>query len=357
MSRRREHLSVIGSGGLGDIGLHIVSLKLHSVVDLLADLLGEGQLDSGAGRGGDNSDALLNNSDALLDLGDGDAGLRDDILAGDDGQVDGLVDAHLLGLGVGNSDGGLDGGDDGDVVASLLGDLLAVVVAVAVISVSGGGLAHGHHLDVALLVEADLDSLGVGLLGLLGVLVDTDLVVDHLGGLGADGGGHGIAHLHIDDLLDGQLHVGALSGEGGCADLGGLDHINNAAVVLGGLIGVGGGVIGGRGVVGGGGVVDSVVSGGVVDSVVSHDRGGVVDGVNWGVMDSVSHGGMDGVSHDGSGVMHSVGGVVSDTVTGSSEMGEGSEGNVSLGGGESQGEEGGQAESLNIEKVQLLPSV
>ena len=118
--------------------------------------------------------------------------------------------------------------------------------------------------------------------------------------------------------------------------------------MLRGLIGVGGGVIGGRGVVGGGGVVDSVVS---------HDRGGVVDGVNWGVMDSVSHGGMDGVSHDGSGVMDSVGGVVSDTVTGSSKMGEGSEGNVSLGGGESQGEEGGQAESLNIEKVQLLPSV
>ena len=206
MSRRREHLSVIGSGGLGDIGLHIVSLKLHSVVDLLADLLGEGQLDSGAGRGGDNSDALLNNSDALLDLGDGDAGLRDDILAGDDGQVDGLVDAHLLGLGVGNSDGGLDGGDDGDVVASLLGDLLAVVVAVLVVSVAGGGLADGDHLGVALPGEGDGDGLGGGGDNLLAVGVDTDLVVNNLNTLTAHGAGHRVALLDINDLLDGDLN-------------------------------------------------------------------------------------------------------------------------------------------------------
>ena len=333
-TRRREHLSVIRSGGLGDVGLHIVGLKLHSVVDLLADLLGEGELDGGAGGGGDHGDALLDNSDALLNLGDDDAGLRDNILAGDDGQVNGLVDADLLGLGVGNGDSRLDGGDDGDVVASLLGDLLAVVVAVAVISVSGGGLAHSHHLDVALLVEGDLDSLGVGLLGLLGVLVHADLVVDHLGGLGADGGGDGVALLNIDDLLDGKLHVGALSSEGRGADLSGLDHIDNAAVVLGGLIGIGGGV------------VDSV------DRGVVHNWGSVVDSVDRGVMDSVDRcvmhgvdrGVMDGVSQDRGGVR----GVVSNTVTGASEVGEGGEGNISLGGGKSQGEESGQAESLEI---------
>ena len=333
-----EHLSVIRSGGLGDVGLHIVGLKLDSVVDLLADLLGEGQLDGGAGGGGDHGDALLNNSDSLLDLGDGDASLRDDILAGDDGEVDGLVDADLLGLGVGNGDGGLNRGDDGDVVASLLGDLLAVVVAVAVVSVSGGGLAHGHHLDVALLVEGDLDGLGGGLLGLLGVLVHADLVVDHLGGLGADGGGDGVAHLDIDDLLDGQLHISTLGGEGGGADLSGLDNINNAAVVLGGLVGIGGGVVDG--------VVNSV-NRGVVNSVdrgvVSNDGGGVVDGVDGGVMNSVGHGGVDSVSHNRGGVR----GVMSNTVTGASEVGEGGEGNISLGGGKSQGEEG-QAESLQI---------
>lgn len=126
-----EHLSVIRSGGLGDVGLHIVGLKLHSVIDLLADLLGEGELDGGAGGGGDHGDALLDNSDSLLNLGDGDASLRDNILAGDDGQVNGLVDTDLLGLGIGNGDSGLDGGDDGDVVASLLGDLLAVVFSIS----------------------------------------------------------------------------------------------------------------------------------------------------------------------------------------------------------------------------------
>ena len=331
-----EHLSVIRSGGLGDIGLHIVGLKLHSVVDLLADLLGEGQLNSGAGGGGDHSDALLNNSDSLLDLGDGDASLRDDILAGDDGEVDGLVDADLLGLGVGNGDGGLNNGDDGDVVASLLGDLLAVVVAVAVVSVSGGGLAHGHHLDVAHLVEGDLDGLGGGLLGLLGVLVHADLVVDHLGGLGADGGGDGVAHLDIDDLLDGQLNISALGGEGGGADLSGLDNIDNAAVVLGGLIGIGGLVVGG-------GMMDGVVNRGVMDSVVSNHGGGVVNSVDRGMMNSVVSGGVDSVSHNRGGVR----GVMGNTVTGASEVGEGGEGNISLGGGKSQGEEG-QAESLEI---------
>ena len=330
-----EHLSVIRSGGLGDIRLHIVGLKLHSVVDLLADLLGEGQLNSGAGGGGDHGDALLNNSDSLLDLGDGDASLGDDILAADDGKVDGLVDADLLGLGVGDGDGGLDGGHDGDIVASLLGDLLAVVVAVAVVSVSGGGLAHGHHLDVALLVEADLDGLGVGLLGLLGVLVHADLVVDHGGGLGAHGGGDGVAHLDIDDLLDGQLNVGTLGGEGGGADLSGLDNIDNTAVVLGGLIGVGGGVVDS--------VVGNVVHRGVVDSV----GGGVVNSVDRGVMNGVDGGVDGGVVDDGGGVVDGVRGVVGDTVAGASEVGERGEGNISLGGGKSQGEEG-QAESLEI---------
>ena len=342
----------------------ISSKDAKTTTYISTDLLGEGELDSLAVGGAKAGDALVHGLSDGLNLGDGDAFLLGEVLTADSGQADGLVHAGLDGLGVDNLDLRLDNGDHGGVVASLLGDLLAVVVAIAVISISGGGLAHSHHLDVALLVEGDLDSLGVGLLGLLGVLVDTDLVVDDLGGLGTDGGGHGIAHLHIDDLLDGQLHVGALSGEGGCADLSGLNHINNAAVVLGGLIGV----VGGRGVVGGGGVVNGVMS---------HNRGGVMNGVNWGVVNSVdggvvnsvdrgvvngvdggvvngvSHGGVDSVSHDGGGVVHSVGGVVSNSVTGSSEMGEGSEGNVSLGGGESQGEEGGQAESLNIEKFQL----
>ena len=271
MSRRREHLSVIRSRGLRDIRLHIMGLKLHSVVDLLADLLGEGELDSGAGRGGDNGDALLDNSDSLLDLGDGDASLRDDILAGDDGQVNGLVDAHLLGLGVGDSDGRLDGGDDGDIVASLLGDLLAVVVvSVSAIAVSVSGLTDGHHHGLALLGKSDLDSLGGGDLGLGLVAVAAHLVVDLLGALSADSPGHSVALLNILDGLPGQLHGGAGGLNVGGAHIGLLHHIQDGAVVLGVLISIGGLVIGGL-MVGGGGV-------GIGGGGVTIGRGGVTIG-------------------------------------------------------------------------------
>ena len=77
---------------------------------------------------------------------------------------------------------------------------------------------------------------------------------------------------------------------------------------------------------------------------MSHHRGVVSGG-------GVVGRGVDSVSHNRGGVR----GVVADTVTGASEVGEGSEGNISLGGGKSQGEEGGQAESLEILKnVKIL---
>ena len=149
-----------------------------SVHNISTHLLGEGQLNSGAVGGSELGDALLDDLDVILDLGDGDALVLGQVLAGDPGQGDGLVDTGLDGLGVGNSDGGVGGGDDGAVVASLLGDLLAVVVTVAVVSVSRGWLADGHHLGVADPLEGDLDSLGGGLLTVLLVVVDTDLVIN-----------------------------------------------------------------------------------------------------------------------------------------------------------------------------------
>ena len=222
-----EHLSVIRSGGLGDIGLHIVGLKLHSVVDLLADLLGEGKLHSGAGGGGDNGDALLNNSDVLFDFGDGNAGLRNNIGAGDDGEVDGLVDTLLDWLGVGNGDGGLGGGDHGGVVASLLGDLLAVVVTVAVVSVSRGWLADGHHLGVADPLEGDLDSLGGGLLTLLLVVVDADLVIDSEERLCTNCPTDWVTLLSLHNDLHAHLGRGADSLESWSANLSSLNYIHH----------------------------------------------------------------------------------------------------------------------------------
>ena len=104
-----------------------------TVVDLLADLLGEGQLNGLAVGLSKTSNALVNGLSDDLDLWDGDALLLSQVLTGDSGQRDGLVDAGLDGLGVGDGDGGVDDGDHGEVVASLLGDLLAVVLVVLVV--------------------------------------------------------------------------------------------------------------------------------------------------------------------------------------------------------------------------------
>ena len=82
------------------------------------------------------------------------------------------------------------------------------------------------------------------------------------------------------------------------------------------------------------------------DTVVSETTvNETVTGVgNDGSVDSVGDNrGVDSVSHNRGGVR----GMMSHTVTGASEVGEGGEGNISLGGGKSQGEEG-QAESLEI---------
>merc|ERR1719201_599544 len=255
---------------------------------------------SSMGSGGSQlGDALLLQLDVVHDLGHGDALLLGEVLARDPDQVDGLLDALLDGLGEGNLDVLDVLSNDGDVVASLLGDLLAVVVAVLVVSVAGGGLADGDHLGVALPGEGDGDGLGGGGDNLLAVGVDTDLVVNNLNTLTAHGAGHRVALLDINDLLGGDLDGLADGLEGRGADLGGLNNINNAAVVLGGMVGVvdnsvvsnsmvGNGVVGS--VVHGGSVVHSVVGnrGGVVNSMVGHR--GVVDcvvGYRGSVVDSM----------------------------------------------------------------------
>ena len=218
--------------------LNLVHILGVSVVDLLAHLLGQGELNSLAGGGGQLGDALLLQLDVVHDLGDGDALLLSEVLARDPDQVDGLLDALLDGLGEGNLDILDVLSDDGDVVASLLGNLLAVVVAVLVVSVAGGGLADGDHLGVALPGEGDSDGLGGGGHNLLAVGVDTDLVVNNLNTLTAHGAGHRVALLDINDLLGGNLDGLADGLKGRGADLGGLNNINNAAVVLGGMVGV-----------------------------------------------------------------------------------------------------------------------
>ena len=118
--------------------LDLVHVLGVSVVDLLAHLFGQGEVDGLAGRGSQLGDALLLQLDVVHDLGDGDALLLSEVLARDPDEVNGLLDALLNGLGEGNLDILDVLSDDGDVVASLLGNLLAVVVAVLVVSIAGG---------------------------------------------------------------------------------------------------------------------------------------------------------------------------------------------------------------------------
>ena len=248
----------VGRSGGWLVGVGIFSM---SVSEFFADLLGEGKLDSLAGGGSKSSNALLDRDTGILDLWDGDAFVLSEVSAGDSGEEDGFVDAGLDWLGVRDGDLGLHNGDNGDVVASLLGNLLAVVVACA-ISVSGisgslavmsisvlGGLADSHHLDVALLLEGNLNSLGCGDLFLLLVRVGADLVIDLFDGLSADGSGDVIALLPLYDDLDGEVNRGAVGDNGGGAHFGGFNDIKDRAVVLGLLIAIAGLVVGG-GVVG-----------------------------------------------------------------------------------------------------------
>jgi len=218
---------MVWSWGLWHVWLDIMGVLSITVVDLLAHLLGEGELDSGAGGGSQLGDALLHGGNGLLDLWDGDTFLSSEVLAGDDWEVNWLVDAGLDWFRVGDLDSWLNWGDNWGVVTGLLGNFLAVVVTVAVVSVSWGWLAHGHHLDVAFSVEGDLNSLGIGALLLLLVGVGADLILLNLDALRADSSGDGVALLYVDDLLDGKFNWGTDSFKSWGANLSRLNNILN----------------------------------------------------------------------------------------------------------------------------------
>jgi hypothetical protein len=255
--------------------LRLIGVLSISVVDLLAHLLGEGQLNILAGGGSQGCDTLLEGLGDSLNLGDDDAFFLRQVLTADPGQEDGLVDTGLDGLWVDNINSRLHNSQNRDVIASLLGDLLAVVVAIAVVSVSWGWLAHGHHLGVTLLVEGNLNSLSGGGLSLGLVGVGADLVVDLLNALSTDSPGYSVTLLGVNDILAGQLNGSTDSLKSRGAHLGSLDNIENRAVVLGLLIAMVGGL-----------VVDwGMVSRGVGYSMV----GNSVVGNDWGSVDSMSH--------------------------------------------------------------------
>jgi len=221
-------LSGIRSRGrsIGD-WLNLMSVLSISIVDLLANLLGESKLNSLASRSSKLGDALLRSLGGVFNLWDSDALLLSEVLAADSWERDWLVDTGLDWLRVGNLNSWLNRGDNRDIVASLLGNLLAVVVSIAVVSVSWGWLADGDHLGVTLLLEGNLDGLGSGGLSLLLVRVGADLVVDLLNALGTDGTGDWVALLFVNNDLDGKLNWVADSLKSWGADFGGLNNILN----------------------------------------------------------------------------------------------------------------------------------
>jgi len=221
-------LSGIRSRGrsIGD-WLNLMSVLSISIVDLLANLLGESKLNSLASRSSKLGDALLGSLGGVFNLWDSDALLLSEVLTADSWERDWLVDTGLDWLRVGNLNSWLNRGNNRDIVASLLGNLLAVVVSVAVVSVSWGWLADGNHLGVALLVEGNLNSLGSGFFGLLLVRVGADLVINLLNALGTDSTGDWVALLYINNDLDSKFNWVADSLKSRGANFGGFNNILN----------------------------------------------------------------------------------------------------------------------------------
>jgi len=228
--------------------LNLMSVLSISVVDLLANLLGESELNILASRSSKLGDALLRSLSGIFNLWDSDALLLSEVLTADSWERDWLVDTGLDWLRVGNLDSWLNNGDNRDVVASLLGNLLAVVVSVSTsVSVSIsilGRLADGDHLSFALLVESNLNSLGGSLLTLRLVRVGADLVVDLLNALGTDSTGDCVALLDILYVLTGEFDWVADCFQSWGAHFSSLDNILDGTVVLGVLITIAGLVVG-----------------------------------------------------------------------------------------------------------------
>ena len=215
-----------------------------SIDKLNTDLLGEGKLNLLASWSIQLSDTLFNRLSSILNFWNNDAPVLSDVLAADTGQEDWLVDAGLDWLWVGNSNRNINGSDNWDVVEGLLSNFTAVVMAITSITMTmavtmGSWLANSDHLNILLLLEGDLNSLGGGVLLLLLVAVGADLVGDLLNGLSADGPGHVIAELNINNLLDGQVDIGTRGLECWGANICNLSYILHSAVELWLLISIG----------------------------------------------------------------------------------------------------------------------
>jgi len=265
-----------GSGGSSRVSWCWCGFMGVSVDKFDTDLFGEGKFDLLAGGFSESSGTFLDDDFGIFDRWNLDGTFFLEDIALNDGEVDGFVDADLLGGGEGNGDWDIDSGDNGDIVGSFLGDFLAVVVSVSSMSVSTisvlAGLADGDHLDIDDFLEGDFDGFSDGIFGNLFVFVYADFLVDDFDGFNTDGFLDGVAVRDIDNDLDGESDIVTFGGNGWGTDLSDFSHINDGAVMFGFLITVSGVVT-----VSGGGVS---VSWGMVTvswgrGVVAVSRGGV----------------------------------------------------------------------------------
>jgi len=183
-----------------------MSILSISIVDLLAHLLGKGKLNILASRSSKLGDTLLRGLGGVFNLRNCYALLLSKILTADSWERDRFVDTGLDWLRVGNLNSWLNRGDNRNIVASFLGNFLTVVVSIAVVSITWGRLADGHHLGITLLLEGDLNSLGSGLFNLLLVGVGADLIVNLFNALSTDSSGNWVTLFNINNDLDSKLY-------------------------------------------------------------------------------------------------------------------------------------------------------
>jgi hypothetical protein len=214
--------------------LMLNSLMGKAVHNLNTDLLGKGQLNSLASGGSQCSQALLKSFRIILDLWDSDTFLFREVLAADSWKGDGLVDAGLDWLGVGDSYLRLNNSHNRDIVASLLGDLLAVVFSISMsmtISILGR-LADGHHLSFTLLDKRNLNSLRRSNLTLRLVRVGADLVVDFLCALGTDCARNSVTLFGVNYSFNSKFYRRTNCFQGRGANLSQFNHILYRTVVF-----------------------------------------------------------------------------------------------------------------------------
>ena len=227
-------LSMMRGRGISWGGFVLVSVFGMAIDKLNTNLLGEGQLNVLASRGSKLGNTLFRSFCCFLNLWDSDALLSSQVFTRYSHQRDRFVDTGFDGLGVGDLNSWFNNGHYWNIVASLLGNFLAVVVSVSMsittMSLSiplWGRLADGNHLNLALLVEGDFNSLSSCFFSSLLVRVSTDLVINLFNAFGTDSTGHWVALLFVNNFLDCKLNWVANSLKSRSANLCRFDNILN----------------------------------------------------------------------------------------------------------------------------------